>query len=208
MNLQSELRRMRPVTGRAGLGTSVVGKVDGLERGWLCSRREMTHGADGARIRANRRDGRVHRMTGEWTVATFTTDAGVRVGLAKVGDVAVTIDACRLTGIHNRPGLVRGKRTSPVRSKPAVIARNKRRSESQKECDSDGKQCRETKQMLVGAKRRHEVFFRGRTLRNYGAARNLPGFERYEPEILKVCELFSSAVENPAGYFFFLKLLT
>jgi hypothetical protein len=33
MDLQSELRRMRLVTGRAGLETSVVGEVDGLETG-------------------------------------------------------------------------------------------------------------------------------------------------------------------------------
>jgi hypothetical protein len=54
-------------------------------------------------------------MSGEWTVATFTTDAGVRVGLAHIGDVTVAVDACHLTGIHNRLGLVCGKRAGTVR---------------------------------------------------------------------------------------------
>ena len=145
-------------------------------------------------------------MRGERTVASLTTDAGVRVGLAKVGDIAVTIDARRLARIHNWPGLVRRKRTSPIRPQAAVIARHKDPAESEKECDPDGKQGRKPKQVFVGAEGRHECSSDGRTLGNYGAAPSPPGFERYGAMATEVCELFSSRVENRAGYFFF-KLL-
>jgi hypothetical protein len=142
-------------------------------------------------------------MSREWTVATLTTDAGVRVGLAKVGDIAVTIDACRLSRIDNWPGLVRGKRTRPIRPQPAVIARYKDPAEAEKECDPDGKQGRQPKQVFVRAEGRHECSSDGRTLGNYGAAPSPLGFERYGAMATAICEFFSSLVENRAGYFFF-----
>ena len=163
----------------------------------------MAHRADGARIRANCRHRRVHRVTREWTMARLTTDASVRVRLTNVGDVAVTIDACRLSGIHDWPGLIGSKRTCPVGPQPAVVARHKHRAESQEQYGPDGKQCREAKQVFVGAEWRHECSSDGRTLGNYGAAPSPPGFERYGAMATEVCELFSRPVENRAGYFFF-----
>jgi hypothetical protein len=198
---------MRLVTSRTALTTSVIGKIDGFEPDWLRSRWEMTHSADGARIRANRRDRRVHRMSGEWTVATLTTDAGVRVGLAEVGDVAVTLDAGHLPGIHNRPGLVRGNRTSPVRPKPAVIGGHQEPAQSEKQSNSDGKYCREPKQVLVGAESRHDVFFLKKNTRQLWCRHESIQIRAVRAFATHAREFFSSAAENrPLGYYFF-KLL-
>src|SRR5688572_30389532 len=96
-------------------------------------------------------------MGSQRAVTALTADARMRVWLEGLGHVRVAFHARQPPGIDDRMGLVLRQGAGPVRADYAVILRHQHPAETGEQRDANGKQRRQSKQVLVRGELRHAL---------------------------------------------------